>query len=391
MAVKTIFLKATNQFPYQDDYYSFQIPNDFSSLVSVEAIGRCGGPRQPSRPYAQPGGAYAKTTSITGLTAGQTVYYLNQDVGINGVTWFSTTTSAPTNSSQGVKAVGGGQNTGGGGPGGAAANCIGSTTYSGGNAYLGGGGAGGPNGAGGAGGGYNFAGGGGANGGGNSQSSNVGGNNRQGFGGGIAAPNSSSNAGSGVDGGGGGAGFDGSYASRGGNGSQDSVWTQSSNGELAGPGGGGGWSYYVQGGDAAGYGAGGGDGGTGGAGTKGIIVFTYNAIDPTITITSQPQNKTVITGEAATFSITATIDLAGYSLNYQWQKAESTDPYTWTNITGATSSSYTTGLAEAGYSSAATDGDKYRCVLGVGGTSITAVSDAAILTVIKGGNFFMMF
>src|SRR5699024_9203412 len=57
------------------------------------------------------------------------------------------------------------------------------------------------------------------------------------------------------------------------------------------------------------------------------------------TITTQPSNVTVTEGETATFSVTAT----GSNLTYQWQ--QSTDGSAWANISGATSSSYTTQAA----------------------------------------------
>lgn len=60
------------------------------------------------------------------------------------------------------------------------------------------------------------------------------------------------------------------------------------------------------------------------------VVFKSAAVAPTIT--SQPVSKTVVVGNTATFSVTA----AGTNpLSYQWQKNG-------VNITGATSSSYTT-------------------------------------------------
>jgi len=149
------------------------------------------------------------------------------------------------------------------------------------NNRRGGGGAGGPNGPGGAG---TERGGGGANGG---SGSNVfdGGNNRFGTGGGAAAVDGASPATNGVNGGGGGGG-NGTAApyALGGQGSQDTIWVSTVNGESAGPGGAGGASSgSTSGGNAGGYGAGGGGGrslGTGRhQGTPGIIVLTYT-IEP---------------------------------------------------------------------------------------------------------------
>ena len=95
---------------------------------------------------------------------------------------------------------------------------------------------------------------------------------------------------------------------------------------------------------------------------------TVNA--PATTITTQPSNVTVTEGETATFSVAAT---GGGTLTYQWQ--QSTDNgSTWTDISGATSSSYTTQAATMDM-----NGYQYRCkVTGTGGA---ATSDAATLTV----------
>ena len=87
------------------------------------------------------------------------------------------------------------------------------------------------------------------------------------------------------------------------------------------------------------------------------------------TITTQPSNVTVTEGETATFSVTAT----GSNLTYQWQ--QSTDGSAWANISGATSSSYTTQAATMDM-----DGWQYRCVV-TDGNSNSVTSQAATLTV----------
>ena len=74
-------------------------------------------------------------------------------------------------------------------------------------------------------------------------------------------------------------------------------------------------------------------------------------------------------GETATFSVTAT----GSNLTYQWQ--QSTDGSAWANISGATSSSYTTQAATMDM-----DGWQYRCVV-TDGNSNGVTSQAATLTV----------
>jgi lysophospholipase L1-like esterase len=84
-------------------------------------------------------------------------------------------------------------------------------------------------------------------------------------------------------------------------------------------------------------------------------------------ITSQPSNTTVNANGAASFSVTAT-----NATSYQWQKYVSS---VWTNISAATSSSYTTpALAYP-----AENGGQYRCV--VTGTGGTTNSNAATVTV----------
>ncbi len=86
-------------------------------------------------------------------------------------------------------------------------------------------------------------------------------------------------------------------------------------------------------------------------------------------ITSQPSNQSVTEGATATFSVTAT-----NAATYQWQKQES-GAGAWSNISGATASSYTTGTLTV----ASDNTDQYRCVVtGAGGTT---TSDAATLTV----------
>ena len=88
-------------------------------------------------------------------------------------------------------------------------------------------------------------------------------------------------------------------------------------------------------------------------------------------ITEQPQNASAIEGRAARFSVTA----SGTGLKYQWQVDSGSG---WTNITGATDSSYTVLAAELDMT-----GNQYRCVVsGADGRIIN--SDAATLTVNEG-------
>lgn len=102
-------------------------------------------------------------------------------------------------------------------------------------------------------------------------------------------------------------------------------------------------------------------------------------IAPEITITVAPTDVSVVAPATATFSVTATKTGAG-TLTYQWQKAESTDLATYTNIVGATSASYTTGATAVAAGAGATNGDKYRVVVSLVGAESVA-SDAVTLTV----------
>lgn len=96
---------------------------------------------------------------------------------------------------------------------------------------------------------------------------------------------------------------------------------------------------------------------------------------PVITISVQPANASVTEPDTATFSVTASATNSGV-LSYQWQKQES-GAGEWTNLTGATSSSYTTGATTV----LADNTDKYRVIVSatLGAASVT--SSAATLTV----------
>lgn len=108
---------------------------------------------------------------------------------------------------------------------------------------------------------------------------------------------------------------------------------------------------------------------------------------PTITITSQPTNQTLdpakttaqgnLAGNSATFSVTATQDSITGSLSYQWQRAQPSTPSTFTDISGATSTSYTITTDGSGN----VNGAIYRCkISGTNGVDDT-FSNTAILTV----------
>ena len=107
------------------------------------------------------------------------------------------------------------------------------------------------------------------------------------------------------------------------------------------------------------------------------------AVDGTITITAQPASISKVAPATATFSVTASLAGAG-SLTYQWQIQQSTESgTTWNNVstgTGGTTASYTTGATQVAAGAAASNGDKYRCVVSsAGSTSVT--SSTAVLTV----------
>lgn len=88
----------------------------------------------------------------------------------------------------------------------------------------------------------------------------------------------------------------------------------------------------------------------------------------TIQITQQPESAKVTAGDEVTFTVAA----SGYSLSYKWQS--SSDGTAWTDISGATSASYTLTTESAD------NGKSYRCVV-TDGDSNTATSSAAELTV----------
>ena len=89
----------------------------------------------------------------------------------------------------------------------------------------------------------------------------------------------------------------------------------------------------------------------------------------TPTITAQPANQTVTAGNTATFTVTATSE----NPTYQW--SQSTDQgESWTEISGATGSTYTTVATTTSMS-----GYQYRCEVSNSAGSVT--SSAATLTV----------
>ncbi len=294
LPIAVVFLKAGD--------ISYTVPSGVANLrvhcigAGGRGIGGAGGVRNGGG-----GGAYARKNLIA-VSAGNVIPCQIGAAGSEVDTWFSSTGTVL------AKAGGNGRNSvsGYGLPGLASAS-VGDAKFDGGPgggsvdavsyAGAGGGGTGGPNGAGRTGGNSRdgAGGGGGANGGGvgaagvaNSLVDNngaAGGNSRLGSGGGAGGVTGTP-AGDGSNGGGGGGGHSATGAgtsSSGGAGSQDTLWTQTSNGETAGPGGGGGGSGQggglpQNGGNGGGYGSGGGGartatGGVVGTGQPGIIVL----------------------------------------------------------------------------------------------------------------------
>jgi extracellular elastinolytic metalloproteinase len=100
---------------------------------------------------------------------------------------------------------------------------------------------------------------------------------------------------------------------------------------------------------------------------------TPDFTSPAVNISAQPQNVSVCAGGSTTFSVTATVN-TGATPTYQWQV--STDGgATYSNIAGATSSTYTLNGITIGMNN-----NRYRCV--VSGKCATSVnSNGAILTV----------
>lgn len=102
------------------------------------------------------------------------------------------------------------------------------------------------------------------------------------------------------------------------------------------------------------------------------LTVTAAATAPTV---STPSNQTVIAGATATFSVTAT---GSGTLTYQWQR-NPTGATTFADISGATSSSYTTPITTVSGGSA-NNTDTYRVIV-TGDTAPAATSGAALLTV----------
>ncbi len=102
---------------------------------------------------------------------------------------------------------------------------------------------------------------------------------------------------------------------------------------------------------------------------------TLTVTSASITIDSHPGDSTVNSGDTATFTVSASATLSA-TLSYQWQKQES-GAGEWSNISGATSSSYTTGSLTV----ADDNTDKYRVVVSATKNATSVTSNSATLTV----------
>ena len=109
-----------------------------------------------------------------------------------------------------------------------------------------------------------------------------------------------------------------------------------------------------------------------GAETSLETTYAVQTVLRVISISGQPQAQTIIEGQTATYSITASITSG--SLNYQWQRSQDSGG-NWSTLVGATAASYTTNAMPF-----PTVNNQYRCVLS-NSNAISVTSDAANLTV----------
>lgn len=105
--------------------------------------------------------------------------------------------------------------------------------------------------------------------------------------------------------------------------------------------------------------------------TPGISTGALLTVNTFPSIGTQPQNLTICEGAGATFSVAATTGVG--SLTYQWQ-VSTNGGGTYTNITGATSSSFAQASVPVGQ-----NGYRFRVIVTAGCGSVT--SNAGILTV----------
>jgi hypothetical protein len=113
------------------------------------------------------------------------------------------------------------------------------------------------------------------------------------------------------------------------------------------------------------------------AGPNAVVSGIFFGGVPSVTapsITQNPANASVASGQSASFTVVA----SGSNLSYQWQSAPAGGSV-FTNIVGAISSSYSTPTATA-----SDNGTQFRCV--VSNSAGSATTTAATLTVAAAGN-----
>jgi hypothetical protein len=99
--------------------------------------------------------------------------------------------------------------------------------------------------------------------------------------------------------------------------------------------------------------------------------------DAIITITVQPENSIETSGDPTSFSVTASVDPAGTTLNYRWQANTGSS---WSDLTDdavyANTDTATLDIAN----NSGLDGNLYRVQISADGVSANTVSDEATLT-----------
>ena len=206
-------------------------------------------------------------------------------------------------------------------------------------------------------------------------------------GGGAGGPGLNGNASGGPDGGPGKTssitGSEVTYAAGGGGGLGNSGGSDPGDGG-SGIGGSGGDDASNAGAGQDGTGSGGGGGGDGassgisydgGAGGDGIVIVRYT-LPASPTVSSSPSDQSVNANQTASFSASAATSDGG-TLSYQWQLSTDTGS-SWSDISGATASSYTTGALDATDS-----GDQFRVRVRntLGSNFSDTLSSAATVTV----------
>jgi len=105
--------------------------------------------------------------------------------------------------------------------------------------------------------------------------------------------------------------------------------------------------------------------------TPGVSTVATLTVNTFPVITAQPQNATICEGASQSFSVTATTGVG--TLSYQWQLSVNGGT-TWTNLAGATSSTFAQTAIPAGQNTY-----RFRVIVTAGCGSVT--SNAAVLTV----------